>query len=87
MWHWIANRLEDLHSDNNKISRPNAMQEHSERVFFPHDILTGSEADGTVASGEATCRNRLIVRTQEGAHSVRAINRRRDHRVNSGLDH
>ncbi len=33
------------------------MHEHSKRVFFPHDILTGSEADGTVASGDATCRN------------------------------
>ena len=53
----IANNLEDLHSDHNQISRPNAMQEHGKRVFFPHDILTGSEADGTVASGDATCRN------------------------------
>jgi len=33
------------------------MHEHSKRVFFPHDILTGSEADGTVASGDATCHN------------------------------
>ena len=53
----IANSLDHLHSDNNQISRPNAMQEHGKRVFFPHDILTGSEPDGTVASGDATCRN------------------------------
>jgi len=53
----IANNLEDLHSDHNQNNRPNAMQEHGNRVFFPHDILTGSEADGTVASGDATCGN------------------------------
>lgn len=53
----IASSLQHLHSDSNHISRPNAMQEHGERVFFPHDILTGSEADGTVASGDATCGN------------------------------
>lgn len=53
----IASSLEDLHSDHNQISRPNAIQEHGKRVLFPHDIMTGSEADGTVASGDATCRN------------------------------
>lgn len=53
----IASTLEDLHSDNNHINRQTAMHEYGQRAFFPHDILTGSAADGTVASGEATCRN------------------------------
>lgn len=53
----IANSLEDLHGSGNHISRPTALQEHGNRVFFPHDVLTGSEADGTVASGDATCGN------------------------------
>lgn len=53
----IANNLAELHGDGNHISRPTALQEHGRRVFFPHDILTGSEADGTVAAGDSTCRN------------------------------
>jgi hypothetical protein len=53
----IATSLEDLHSPNNHINRNTAFQEHGNRVGFPHDMLTGSNPDGTVASGDATCRN------------------------------
>ena len=53
----IAVSLEDLHSPNNHIDRQTAFQEHGNRVIFPHDMLTGSNADGTVADGDATCHN------------------------------
>jgi len=53
----IAASLEDLHSPNNHIDRQTAFQEHGNRVIFPHDMLTGSNADGTVADGDATCHN------------------------------
>ena len=31
--------------------------EHGRRAQFPHDILTGSNPDGTLADGDMTCRN------------------------------
>ena len=33
------------------------LPESGERVRFPHDILTGSDPDGTLADGDMTCRN------------------------------
>lgn len=53
----IASSLEDLHGPNNNINRTTAFIESGERVNFPHDMLTGSNPDGTLASGDATCRN------------------------------
>jgi hypothetical protein len=52
----IAANLEDLHGDNNAIGARTALPEHGERVLFPHDILTGSNPDGTLAEGDMTCR-------------------------------
>jgi hypothetical protein len=51
----IASTLADLHSPNNAISRATALPETGQRLAFPHDILTGSNEDGTLADGEATC--------------------------------
>ena len=53
----IAASIEDLHGPGNQIGRNTALVETGQRVNFPHDIMTGSNADGTLASGDATCRN------------------------------
>jgi hypothetical protein len=53
----IAASLEDLHGPTNGIARNTAMVETGQRVNLPHDMLTGSNADGTLASGDATCHN------------------------------
>lgn len=34
-----------------------ALVETGEHTRFPHDILTGSSRDGTLANGDMTCRN------------------------------
>jgi len=63
----IAGRVADLHSDNNKISKQTALTEKGEmlpgRSDTPnkHDILTGSQPDGTAYAGSdsanTTCGN------------------------------
>jgi len=53
----IAASLEELHGPGNQVGRNTALVETGQRVNFPHDIMTGSNADGTLASGDATCRN------------------------------
>src|SRR5262245_35505505 len=56
----IANDVADLHSDANKISKQTALTETGDVVNGRgddpnmHDILTGSNADGTMAAG-MTC--------------------------------
>lgn len=56
----IANNLEELHGDANKISKQTGLTESGDTVKGrgdepnTHDILTGSNADGTVAAG-MTC--------------------------------
>lgn len=52
----IATNLEELHGTNN-VWRNTAMIETGERINLPHDMLTGSNADGTLAGGDATCHN------------------------------
>ena len=58
----IANTVDELHSDANKISKETALTETGEPVKGrgdtpnQHDILTGSNADGTVAAG-MTCED------------------------------
>jgi hypothetical protein len=69
-WHnakgvMVAENVADLHSDNNKLSKENSLTEKGEvvngRGDTPnrHDILTGSQMDGTVVPGtaDATCSN------------------------------
>ena len=57
----VAASVADLHSDNNKLSKENSLNEKGEvnngRGDTPnrHDILTGSNLDGTAAT--ATCGN------------------------------
>lgn len=61
----LANTVEELHGDNNPISKTFALTEKGEQVNGRgdtpnvHDILTGSSADGTLAEGEGdvTCSN------------------------------
>jgi hypothetical protein len=66
-WHnakgeMIASSVDELHSDANKISKDTALTEKGEPVKGrgdspnEHDILTGSNADGTVAAG-MTCED------------------------------
>jgi len=51
----IASSLDHLHGRSNAISRATALPENGKRLAFPHDILTGSDEDGTLADGDATC--------------------------------
>jgi hypothetical protein len=61
----IAQNVDDLHSDNNKINKETALNEKGEVVKGrgdtpnQHDILTGSQMDGRVFPGNiaATCNN------------------------------
>ena len=52
----IAANLEDLHGPGNQLGRNTALVETGAATRFPHDILTGSNKDGTLADGDATCR-------------------------------
>jgi len=53
----IAANLEELHGANNNIGTMTVLPENGQRAPFPHDILTGSNPDGTLAVGDMTCRN------------------------------
>jgi hypothetical protein len=61
----IATSVADLHSDNNKISKPNALDEKDQPIKVRgdtpnmHDILTGSDKDGHAfpSNMDLTCRN------------------------------
>lgn len=61
----VAQNVADLHSDNNKLSKENSLTEKGATVNGrgdnpnTHDILTGSQLDGTLPAGTAdtTCKN------------------------------
>ncbi len=61
----IAKNVADLHSDNNKINKQTALNEKGEGINGRgdqpnrHDILTGSQPDGTAfaADKDMTCKN------------------------------
>jgi hypothetical protein len=61
----VAADVADLHSDNNKLSKENSISERGEMINGRgdspnrHDILTGSNLDGTAFSDgqDHTCRN------------------------------
>ncbi len=61
----VAQNVEDLHSENNKLGKETSLTENGEMVNGRgddpnmHDILTGSQPDGTAFSGEddKTCSN------------------------------
>jgi hypothetical protein len=53
----IAASVDELHSDEVNLTRDTAVTEAGAHVApTRHDILTGTNADGTLASGDATCR-------------------------------
>ena len=52
----IAASVEDLHSERVNLTRDTALTEKGAMVApTRHDILTGSNPDGTLMSGDATC--------------------------------
>ena len=62
----VATSVEDLHSDNNKLSKQNSLSEKGEMIpasgdkpHNMHDILTGSDPQGlySTAGGDTTCGN------------------------------
>jgi hypothetical protein len=61
----VAQSVDDLHSDNNKLGKENSLTEKGATVNGrgdtpnTHDILTGSTLDGRLATGtpDATCGN------------------------------
>jgi hypothetical protein len=54
----VASSVEDLHGPGNRLGGRTSVDEHGNFILAGvHDILTGSNADGTVATGDATCRN------------------------------
>ena len=68
----VATSVADLHSDNNKLSKENSLTEKGAVVNGrgdtpnTHDILTGSNLDGTLAGDALTCNN--WTSSGEGAH-------------------
>lgn len=54
----VAKSVADLHSDSNNLGAENSLTEKGAQVpGNQHDILTGSQADGTLQSGDAPCGN------------------------------
>ena len=59
----VATSVADLHSDSNKLSKENSLTEKGAVVNGrgdtpnTHDILTGSNLDGTLAGDALTCNN------------------------------
>jgi hypothetical protein len=54
----IAASLDDLHGPGNTLGGRTSLDEHGEFVLaYVHDILTGTNPDGTLAAGDTTCRN------------------------------
>ena len=52
----VAQNVDDLHSDNNKLGKENSLTEKGGTVG-PHDMLTGSTTDGKALPGDKTCSN------------------------------
>ncbi len=54
----IAATLQDLHGAANQLGERTSLDERGNYVLSnAHDILTGSNPDGTLASGDTTCRS------------------------------
>jgi hypothetical protein len=52
----VAANVDDLHGPANKLGRTTSLTERGNPPS-QHDILTGSNADGTLTPGDATCNN------------------------------
>ena len=69
----VAKSVEDLHSDKNMLSKDNSLTEKGTVVNGvgdkpnQHDILTGSQADGTLQMGDPPCGNWTSAETTGGA--------------------
>jgi hypothetical protein len=78
----VAQNIDDLHSDNNKLGTQTSLTERGTVVagvgYTPnyHDVLTGSQADGRAfpAGEDRTCRN--WTSSTQGAAMVGHIDRR-----------
>jgi hypothetical protein len=54
----IAASLDDLHGPGNKLGGTTSLDEDGHSIVANvHDILTGSNTDGTAAAGDVNCRN------------------------------
>jgi hypothetical protein len=54
----VAATLNDLHGPGNGLGGRTSLDEHGNFVLsHVHDILTGSNPDGTLADGDSTCQN------------------------------
>jgi hypothetical protein len=59
----VAKSVADLHSDANNLNKESALTEKGTPINGvgdqpnQHDILTGSQADGTLQTGDAPCGN------------------------------
>ena len=81
----IAKSVEDLHSDNNNLKKDTALTEKGTVVNGvgdtpnQHDILTGSQSDGTLAmgadGGPATCSNWTAATDGMGAAQLGHVDR------------
>jgi hypothetical protein len=81
----IAKSVEDLHSDNNNLKKDTALTEKGTVVNGvgdtpnQHDILTGSQSDGTLAMGAdgspATCSNWTAATDGMGAAQLGHVDR------------
>lgn len=52
----VAVDLEDLHGSN-ALGDKTSLDERGESPGYWHDMMTGSNPDGTVATGDVTCGN------------------------------
>jgi hypothetical protein len=70
----VAQNVDDLHSDNNKLSKENSLTEKGAMVNGrgdnpnTHDVLTGSDVNGRLPMGATNCNN--WTSNAEGAASV-----------------
>ena len=53
----VAANVANLHSDDNRLGASTSLTEKGGSLGRPHDILTGSNPDGTFAGSDATCAN------------------------------
>lgn len=53
----VAKSIDDLHGSPGPPQEALSYHENGRRVGMPHDIMTGSNQDGTLAEGDFTCRN------------------------------
>ena len=72
----VAKSVDDLHSAANNLNGETALTEKGAPVAGnQHDILTGSQADGTLQTGGAPCGNFSEATDGTGAANVGHVNR------------